>query len=114
MVDREQVFAVSACLIGKNCKYNGGNNQNSAVIEFLRGKKYILVCPECLSGLTIPREPSEIRKVNGLPKVFTRTGEDITEQFKTGAEKALKKILHNGVTVAVLKERSPSCGELRI
>ena len=51
---------VSACLLGKNCKYNGGNNGHPAVEEFLQGHEVIPVCPEVMGGLPIPREPAEI------------------------------------------------------
>ena len=34
-------IAVSACLMGENCKYNGGNNLNARVIDFIGDKEYI-------------------------------------------------------------------------
>ena len=64
---------VSACLLGENCKYNGGNNYNKKVMEYIRGHEVISVCPEVLGGLPIPRVPSEI--VNGI--VTTRDGQGI-------------------------------------
>lgn len=39
-------IAVSACLLGRNCKYNGGNNRSQAVLDFLEGHVVIPVCPE--------------------------------------------------------------------
>ena len=53
-----KLLLVSACLVGVNCKYNGGNNDNKEVKEFLKDKKYVLICPEQLGGLTTPRKPS--------------------------------------------------------
>ena len=64
---------VSACLLGENCKYNGGSNYNKKVMEYIRGHEVISVCPEVLGGLPIPRVPSEI--VNGI--VTTRDGQGI-------------------------------------
>ena len=55
---------VSACLLGRNCKYNGGNNLDEKVVAFLQGHEVIPVCPEALAGLGIPRVPMEI--VNGV------------------------------------------------
>ena len=52
---------VSACLLGENCKYSGGNNRNEQVRALERYFQLIPVCPECFGGLPIPREPSEIR-----------------------------------------------------
>ena len=55
-------IAVSACLVGKNTKYDGTNNYNQAVIDYLKDKEYILICPEVQGGLPTPRIPSEIVK----------------------------------------------------
>ena len=97
---------VSACLLGQNCKYSGGNNYNKDVVAL--GKKFELVpiCPEVFGGLDTPRSPSEIIG----DRVMNKDGEDVTEQFKCGAEQALYIANENNCGVAVLKERSPSCG----
>lgn len=42
---------VSACLAGDNCKYNGGNNFNKKMMDFLQTHEMIKVCPEVLGGL---------------------------------------------------------------
>lgn len=100
------MYLVSKCLLGENCKYNGTNNKNEAVISFLKDKNYISVCPECLGGLTIPRNPSEISG----EKVISSLGDDVTDMFKKGAEKTLEIAKINNVNIAILKQRSPSCG----
>lgn len=97
---------VSACLLGENCKYNGGNNKNEEVIALGDSFELVPICPECFGGLPIPRVPSEIR--NG--RVYSKDGNDVTEQFLDGAEKALYVAMESNCSVAVLKERSPSCG----
>ena len=100
------MILVSGCLLGLNCKYNGGNNDNAAVHKFLEGKEYVVFCPERASGLPAPRLPSEIRG----DKVYSKAGDDVTEEFRAGAEKALVFCKSHGVTQAILKARSPSCG----
>ncbi len=97
---------VSACLLGENCKYSGGNNENNDIIKLSEKYTLIPVCPEKLAGLTIPREPCEIIG----RKVFNKVGEDVTEAFYDGAEKTLYVAEEAGCRVAVMKERSPSCG----
>lgn len=74
---------VSACLLGENCKYSGGNNRNEQVQALERYFQLIPVCPECFGGLPIPREPSEIRE--GC--VVSKSGVDVTAAFADGAEK---------------------------
>ncbi|WP_298704804.1 DUF523 domain-containing protein [uncultured Veillonella sp.] len=107
----------SACLIGENCKYNGGNNYSAALaeyIEFLQSTaegdgtsvEIIPVCPEVLGGLPTPRVPAEI--VNGI--VRTETGTSVDKEFRLGAAKALHIGLAEKVDLAVLQSRSPSCG----
>ena len=101
------IYAVSACLCGINCKYNGGNNYNEKLCEFLKNREYITVCPECAGGLPVPRISSEIRG----EKVISRTGEDVTEFFQRGAEKELERVREAGAGTVILQPRSPSCGK---
>ena len=101
---------VSACLLGENCKYSGGNNKNADVLKLSAHFELIPVCPECFGGLSIPREPSE--RVGD--KVLSKTGEDVTVQFQEGAEQTLYIAREHNCPAALLKERSPSCGCGRI
>lgn len=102
---REKLL-VSACLLGENCKYSGGNNYNPAVEALKERFELIPVCPEQLGGLPTPRVPSE--RVGD--RVLNREGADVTDAFRLGAEKTLEIALAHGVRRAVLQERSPSCG----
>ena len=97
---------VSACLLGKNCKYNGGNNLNQRVLDFIEGHEVIGVCPEQLGGLSTPRLPAEI--VDGV--VTNKEGVSVDAEFRKGAQSALAAALENNVDLAILQSRSPSCG----
>lgn len=97
---------VSACLLGKNCKYNGGNNLNQRVLDFIEGHEVIGVCPEQLGGLSTPRLPAEI--VDGV--VMNKEGISVDAEFRKGAQAALAVALENKVDLAILQSRSPSCG----
>ena len=110
----KQRVLVSACLVGKNCKYNGANNYNPAILSFLEDKEVFLICPEVMGGLPTPRLKSEIKESNGSFKVINEQNEDVTSFFENGAEKALKIALENKVDFAILKEKSPSCGSQKI
>ena len=103
---------VSAGLLGICCRYDGRGNPNDAVLSLLNRDDITLipVCPEQLGGLSTPRIPSERRG----ERVVNRAGEDVTSQFLRGAEEALRIAKLYGCQVAVLKERSPSCGCGRI
>lgn len=97
---------VSACLLGKNCKYNGGNNLNQGVLDFVEGHEVIGVCPEQLGGLSTPRLPAEI--VDGV--VTNKEGVSVDAEFRKGAQAVLAAALENKVDLAILQSRSPSCG----
>ena len=101
---------VSACLMGKNCKYNGGNNYSEAVKKYVEGHEVISMCPEVEGGLPIPRTPAEI--VNGV--VTNRDGVSVDKEFRAGADKILDVLLEEKVELAILQSRSPSCGIGRI
>ena len=97
---------ISACLVGENCKYNGGNNLNPKIEALLDKYDLIPFCPEVEGGLDIPRNPSEIKGKS----VFMDNGRDVTENFLKGAKRALMLALYLKIKIVVLKERSPSCG----
>ena len=102
----EKRIIVSACLLGLHCKYNGGENFSPAVAEYVKGHKFLAVCPEQLGGLPTPRIPAEI--VNGV--VTNRAGVSVDAEFRRGAAIALRLAEEYGATEAVLQSRSPSCG----
>lgn len=104
---------VSACLLGENCKYNGGNNDCPSLKELLKAPapdgtawEAVPVCPEQLGGLPTPRTPAEIK--DGT--VITEDGRNVDEAFRLGAERALAICRASGAKIAVLKAKSPSCG----
>lgn len=103
---------ISACLLGADCKYSGGNNRlPDELLRRLREKyRLVPVCPETAGGLPIPRQPSERLG----DKVVSRLGEDVTAQFQKGGEIALELSKRFGCKKALLKENSPSCGSGRI
>ena len=97
---------VSACLLGTNCKYDGGNNKNELVLNYLEDKQVIPICPEVMGGLPTPRIGAE--QLNN--KVITKTGKDVTKNFKKGADEVLYLANLFDVKKALLKARSPSRG----
>ncbi|NCB31009.1 MAG: DUF523 domain-containing protein [Clostridia bacterium] len=109
-------LAVSACLLGTPCRYDGGAKPDEGICALAKAQGALPICPECLGGLPTPRLPSEVvggdgeDVLNGRARVLDRAGNDVTEAFIKGAEKALALCLEAGVNTAVLKARSPSCG----
>ena len=100
------VIGVSACLLGENCKYSGGNNYSERVMEYIKGHEVVSICPEVLGGLPIPRDPAEI--VDGVVK--HKDGNSVDKEFRDGAKKALEILKDKGAELVILQSRSPSCG----
>lgn len=97
---------ISACLLGENCKYNGGNNYNSDVAEFAKNKEVLAICPELMAGMGCPRTPIEI--VNGV--LADRDGNNVDAAMREVIEKAMETIRKEDIQCAVLQSRSPTCG----
>ncbi len=99
---------ISACLLGKNCKYDGKNNKiDDKILSYLKNNfNLIPFCPERLGGLDTPRNPSEIKG----NKVMDNKGNDVTKFFKKGAKKSLKLAHFYRPKYIILKSKSPSCG----
>jgi uncharacterized protein YbbK (DUF523 family) len=119
-----KIFLVSACLVGFNCKYNGGNNKCDLILEAFRKGIVVPVCPEQLGGLSTPRPPAKIKGGDGRDvllkraKVLTVEGtlKDVTKNFLRGAYETLKaaELLRDRLIGCILKEKSPSCGVKKI
>ena len=97
-------IAVSACLLGHDCKYSGGNNRSQKVLDYIEGHEVIPVCPEVTGGLPVPRVPVELKD----GRAINRNGKDVTEFFRRGVEKEMAKM--QDIDLAILQPRSPSCG----
>lgn len=97
---------VSSCIIGCNCKYNGGNNLNPRVVEFLQDKEIIEICPEMMAGMNIPRESAEI--VDGY--ITEYGGKNVHMEYEKGVRLALEKIKDEDINLVILQSRSPTCG----
>lgn len=97
---------VSACLLGENCKYNGGNNRDERVISFMRDHEVIPVCPEVRAGLGCPRVPMEI--VDGV--LINRDGVVVDGPVREAVAAILAELAGERIDCAILKSRSPTCG----
>ena len=112
---------VSACLLGRECRYDGSQNRDRALERELEAEGYEAVpfCPEEHGGLGTPRPPAWIDArgadavLDGESRVVTDAGKDVTEAFLKGARGAVETCRRHGIDLAFLKERSPSCGVCR-
>lgn len=97
---------ISACLLGVPCRYDGASKEYKNIKDLMQQFHLVPVCPEILGGLPTPRKPVET--CNG--RAVTKDGTDVTTSFEAGADEVLRLAKLYDCTVAILKERSPSCG----
>ena len=105
-------LGISACLLGQNVRYDGGNKLDDTLLSTLGPLvEWVPVCPEVELGLGTPREPLSLVESNGGARiVVTRTGEDLTESMKAFAHERLGRLAHEHLSGFVFKKDSPSCG----
>ena len=108
------MILVSACLVGINCKYSGGNNYNQKIFDLVKEGKAIPICPEQLGGLNTPRKPVELKVINDKRYAIDNEGNDLTENFERGALEVLNLAKNLNINKAILQPRSPSCGVNKI
>ena len=107
---------ISSCLLGIECRYDGGHNLAEEILEKAQALQFIPVCPEQLGGLSTPRAPSNIVKgdgrdvLAGSARVINSLQEDVTDAFIKGARETLRIARITGAKKAFLKNNSPSCG----
>ena len=114
---------ISACLIGQKVRYDAKDSlqSNARLQQWIHDGKIISICPEMAGGLPTPRPPSEIEPGKTAEailqfhgKVLTNKGVDVSDEYRKGAETALKLAKKHNIKVAILKARSPSCGSKQV
>ena len=106
---------ISACLIGQNVRYDGGNKLNNNLKKLVDKGIAKPICPEILGGLSTPRNPAEIVGGDGFDvlenraKIIDSQGNDVTKEYINGAMKALDTCQKINCETLILKSDSPTC-----
>lgn len=120
MQQEKRPCLVSACLVGLCTRYDARVQSYIQCLEKLRDHCWIPVCPEQLGGLSTPRIAADLvggngnAVLDGVARVVTRDGRNVTRNFVLGAEQCLHIALAQGVRSAFLRAKSPSCGLTRL
>jgi len=107
---------ISACLLGINCRYDGEHSACSDLVEFMASVPFVPFCPEQLGGLSTPRPPSTMKSgdgrdvLSGKAQLINAAGENVTDAFIKGAEEAYVLARLSRAPLAIMKDKSPSCG----
>jgi uncharacterized protein YbbK (DUF523 family) len=111
-----QKILVSACLLGEKVRYDGDHSRAPDLEQWQQKGRIVSLCPEVAGGLPVPRPAAEIESgdsdliLRGRGLIRSIDGQDVTDAFVDGAERALALCFKHHIRIAVLKEGSPSCG----
>lgn len=107
---------ISSCFLGNKVRYDGGDNLlvDATLLRWQEEQRLVVICPELAGGLSTPRPPAELQNEGGRILVKTIIGQDVTNEFEQGANKALMLCQKHNIRYALLKESSPSCGSTTI
>lgn len=105
-------IAVSACLLGKKVRYDGGHRHERYLTDVLgQSLDLVPVCPEVEAGLSVPRDPLRLaRHGDNVRLLSTTTGRSITHRMRTSANSRASSLDKEQISGCVLKSKSPSCG----
>ena len=117
-----ETVLVSSCLLGLATRYDGSDNFDPAVTEYLKAQQLIAipVCPEQLAGLPTPRPKCWFSRGDGAAVlaghgvIQDESGKIVTDCFLRAATESYKIAELNNSKLAILKQRSPSCGSRQI
>ncbi len=119
-MEEKTVYLVSACLLGIPVAYDGQGHLVEGLLTLAAEGWVVPICPEVAGGLSIPRSPAEILGgsgedvLDGRARVMTVDGQDVTKAYLRGAEYVLTAVQRHGIRVAILRQRSPACGNASI
>ena len=104
-------IAVSACLLGELCRYDGKAKKSPALERLFPHCRIVPVCPECDCGFGVPREPVQLELTGqGLRMMTVSSRKDVTPAMEKWIGSVLEDFAREGIDGFVLKSRSPSCG----
>lgn len=110
-------IGVSACLLGKPVRFDGGHSRSKLCLETLSSySEFHPFCPEMAAGFGSPRPAMRLIGDPDNPTLtFSKKGEenaDLTEQLKSGYRDQLTTLAN--LDAYILMRNSPSCGLERI
>jgi uncharacterized protein YbbK (DUF523 family) len=104
------LLAVSACLVGCRCRYDGRTKRSAVVLALAQHFALVPFCPELEAGLGVPRPAMRFRTRPGGVRLLTDENLDVTERMREASDRLVAAMLAAGIKAAICKERSPSCG----
>ena len=117
MKQKEKILA-SGCLLGERVRYDAQvlRITDQRIFQWAKEKRFVPICPECMGGLWVPREPCEIEPgktaqdvLDGKARILSKSGNDCTDDYLFGVQACINMAKRNHIRLALLKQRSPAC-----
>jgi len=100
--------AISACLLGNKCRYDGSENYDPKLLGKLEGCELVPFCPEDFCYGT-PRPTMDLVKKDAEVKAISNlTHADLSQPIKEYAKAFFDA--NKDIELFIGKDRSPSCG----
>jgi uncharacterized protein YbbK (DUF523 family) len=100
--------AISACLLGNRCRYDGRENYDEELLNKLEGLELVAFCPEDFCFGT-PRPTMDlIKSQNEIKAISNLTGADLTPPVLEYAKAFFDT--NKDIDLFIGKDKSPSCG----
>ena len=103
---------ISSCMLGYKVRYDGGHKLDDALVAaFASSVRWVPVCPETESGLTVPREPMMLTGDPEAPRIVTIcTGTDHTDLIVKWSLEKIESLKRERLRGFIFKSKSPSSG----
>lgn len=105
-------IAISACLLGVNCRFDGGHKKDKFITDELsKYAEFVSFCPEDAT-LGSPRESMRlVHFEDGIKMIGNKSKQDYTTTIKEYSIKRLNELKKSDICGIILKSKSPSCGQ---
>ena len=99
--------ALSACLLGCNCRYDGAANLNETLLQKLENYEIVPFCPEDFAFGT-PRPTMDlVDNGNAIVAISNESSKNISEPILDYAKEFFEQ--YSDIELFIGKDRSPSC-----
>jgi uncharacterized protein YbbK (DUF523 family) len=103
---------ISACLLGRAVRWDGGHKRDALLLGALDGRvEWLPVCPELELGMGVPRPSVRLVREGGEIRMReNESGRDHTSAMRAFAARRASELAKLELAGFVLKKGSPSCG----
>ena len=101
-------IAISACLMGRECRYDASSNIDEELLKNLKEYELIPFCPEDYT-FGSPRPTMDLIEIDSIiSAISNENGDNLSDSIEEYAKDFFDT--HRDIDLYIGKDRSPSCG----